>query len=315
MKASRGTAPGKIILFGEHAVVYGRPALAVPVHDVQASAIVEQAPPGSGLTIEASDLGLTVSLADAGQDPLALIARLVLDHLNARPPDACIVIRSTIPIASGLGSGAAVSAALARALAAHLDIEIPTPDLSALVYEVEKVHHGTPSGIDNTVVCYGQPVYFVRDKTIETLRVGAPFDLLIGDTGIASPTRVAVGDVRAAWQANRAAYERIFDQIGAVAEGARRAIESGQPDDLGPLMRHNHDLLRQINVSSPELDRLVAAALGAGALGAKLSGGGRGGNMITLVEPSDAPRVRAALKAAGAVNVISTTVRASGEGG
>jgi mevalonate kinase len=315
MKTSRGTAPGKIILFGEHAVVYGRPALAVPVHDVQATAVVEPAPPGSGLTIEASDLGLTVSLADAGGDPLALAARLVLDHLNARPPDARIVIRSTIPIASGLGSGAAVSAALARALAAHLDAEIPTPDLSALVYEVEKVHHGTPSGIDNTVVCYGLPVHFVRDKTIETLHVGAPFDLLIGDTGIASPTRVAVGDVRAAWQANRAAYELIFDQIGAIAQEARRAIESGQPDDLGPLMKRNHDLLRQINVSSPELDMLVAAALDAGALGAKLSGGGRGGNMIALVQPGDAPHVRAALKTAGAVNVISTTVRASGEGG
>jgi mevalonate kinase len=314
MKASRGSAPGKIILFGEHAVVYGRPALAVPVHDVQATAIVEPASPGSGLTIEAGDLGLTVLLTDAGQDPLALAAHLVLDHLNARPPDARIVIRSTIPIASGLGSGAAVSAALARALAAHLGAEIPTPDLSALVYEVEKVHHGTPSGIDNTVVCYGQPVYFVRDKTIETLHVGAPFDLLIGDTGIASPTRVAVGDVRAAWQANRAAYELIFDRIGAIAEQARRAIER-QPHDLGPLANLNHDLLRQINVSSPELDRLVAAALDAGALGAKLSGGGRGGNMIALVEPSDAPRVRAALKAAGAVNVISTTVRASGEGG
>ena len=151
---------------------------------------------------------------------------------------------------------------------------ISPADISALVYEVERLHHGTPSGIDNTVVVYGQPVYFVRGQPPQTFRIGRPFMLAIADTGIASPTKIAVGDVRRAWEQEPARFEALFDRIAVVVEAARSAIAAGEPERLGPLMDENHALLQEIGVSCPELDALVAAALSAGALGAKLSGAG-----------------------------------------
>ncbi len=309
MSACTATAPGKIILFGEHAVVYGQPALAVPLHELRAAAYIEPGSPGGGLTIEAADLGLRLSLAEAAAHALALTARLALERLSAGEPDARITVRSGIPVAAGLGSGAAVSAALARALGEYLGSPFEAVELSALVYEVEKVHHGTPSGIDNTVICFEMPVYFVRGREPVVFHPGQPFDLLIGDTGVASPTRKTVGAVRDAWQRAPDSYETIFAEIGSVVEAARTALERGQTARLGPLMGKNQALLRRLGVSSPELERLIEAALTAGALGAKLSGGGGGGNMIALVEPETVARVRAALIEAGARRVIHTLVR------
>ncbi len=306
------SAPGKVILFGEHAVVYGRPAIAVPVTQVRATAAIDPAPPGSGLIIVASDLKKSIALSSApGDEPLAAAARFTLEHLAAPTPDATITIRSTIPIASGLGSGAAVSTALVRALASFSGSPLSAEEVSALVFEVEKIHHGTPSGIDNTVIAREQPVYFARKQIAKKVRltVGDPFTLLIADTGKSSPTRRVVERVRQAWQRQKARYEVLFDQIGEIVDEARQAMEAGDIDTLGSLMGENHHLLIELSVSSPKLDKLVDAAHFAGALGAKLSGAGRGGNMIALVEDDFAGEVTEELKAAGAARVICTKVQ------
>jgi mevalonate kinase len=306
------SAPAKVILFGEHGVVYGQPAIAVPVSSLRATATVEPNQPSvRGLRIAAADLNemLPVEVgSDAMQNALVLMARLVLEALHVQPPDVTITVQSQIPLASGLGSGAAVSAALARALSQALGCPLDNARLNALVYEVEKIHHGTPSGVDNTVVVYEQPVYFVREHPMETISIGRPFSLLIGDTGHGALTRVAVGAVRELYNADQARIQPILDAVGSCVSAARQAIEQGNVSSLGPLMNQNHALLQDLTVSSLELDALVNAARDAGALGAKLSGGGRGGNMIALVTPETAPPVEAALRAAGAVRVISTTV-------
>ncbi|MDY6874617.1 MAG: mevalonate kinase [Chloroflexota bacterium] len=305
----QSSAPGKVILFGEHAVVYGRPAIAVPVTQVRATATVEPAPPGSGLTLVAPDIGKNIPLATATQDePLAAAARSTLDHLSVPEPDATLTVSSTIPIASGLGSGAAISTALIRALATSLGHALEPAETSALVFKVEKIHHGTPSGIDNTVVAYEKPVYFVHGHPVERLTVGEHFTLLIGDTGTPSPTRKIVGLVRQACDRNPARYDAMFDQMGDLTDEARQAIEIGDIETLGLLMDENHTLLIELHVSSPGLDELVETARLAGALGAKLSGAGRGGNMIALVENDLAEEVADALREAGAVRVICTTV-------
>ncbi len=305
----RASAPGKVILFGEHAVVYGQPAIAVPVTQVKATATVETAPPGSGLTIVASNLDERFTLAKAPQsDPLAAAAQVTLTRLSASEPDAILTIQSTIPIASGMGSGAAVSTALVRALATFLGQPLEPNEVSELVYEVEKIHHGTPSGIDNTVVAYEKPIYFVREKPVERLTVSEPFTLLVADTGKPSPTGKIVGRVRRNRGREPARYDALFDQIGDIADEARSAIESGDVEDLGPLMDENHELLIELGVSSPHLDELVEMARLTGALGAKLSGAGQGGNMIALVEDDFAEEVAEALRDAGAVQVIQTTV-------
>ncbi|MGA9350225.1 MAG: mevalonate kinase [Anaerolineae bacterium] len=303
-------APGKVILFGEHAVVYGQPAIAVPVTQVKAKATVETGPEGQGITIIAEDLEQNYSLDQAPpNDALRAIVISTLEHIGVgTQPDLTITVSSTIPIARGLGSGAAVSTAIVRALSKHFESLVPPQMISNLVYETEKIHHGTPSGIDNTVIAFEKPVYFAKGQKIEIFSVKSPFLLAIADTGIASPTKIAVGQVRRAWEREREKYEEIFDEIGTIAEMGRQAIERGEIETVGQLMNENQRLLRLIGVSSPEVEGLVEAARRGGALGAKLSGAGRGGNIIALVTPETRSRVDMMLRLAGARNIIVTEV-------
>ncbi|MFP4344822.1 MAG: mevalonate kinase [Anaerolineales bacterium] len=306
-----GSAPGKVILCGEHSVVYGRPAIAVPVSDLRAHALLEGRPAGSGLRIVAADLGETLALGEApAGHPLAAIARSTLAHLAVPEPDARLTLRSDLPIAAGLGSGAAVSVAVVRALAAYHDRELSPEEVSALVYEVEKLHHGTPSGIDNTVVAFERPVYFVRGREPETFAIGSPFHLLIANSGIPGSTRDAVLGVRHRWLKEPVRYQALFDEMGAIAEEARGAIEVGDLERLGRLLDDNQLFLQEIGVSLPELDELVERARQAGALGAKLTGGGAGGNVIALVPAPALEAVERAL-AERATQVWATVIRQS----
>jgi len=313
MPSITAAAPGKIILFGEHAVVYGHPAIAVPVTQVRARATVSANPraPSGLITIQAPAINLSASLNNLPADhPLAVVIQQVVTALGIRNLPACTIrITSTIPVAAGLGSGAAVSVALIRALSAFLGHPLSDEKVSSLAYEVEKIYHGTPSGIDNTVITYAKPVFFVRDHPIEIIQVRQPFTLVIGDTGVPSPTKITVSDVRKGWQSNPTYYEAIFEAIGQIVRAARQAIENGPVTALGSLMNENHDLLAKLGVSSPELERLIQAARLAGASGAKLSGGGRGGNMIALSHPGREAEIAQALRSAGAVRVITTEVR------
>jgi mevalonate kinase len=223
-----------------------------------------------------------------------------------QPPAVTLLIRSSIPVASGMGSGAAVSVALIRALAAFLGSPLPDEQVNRLAYRVEQRLHGTPSGIDNTVITYAQPIFFQRDSGFERLSVGAPLQFVVADTGAASSTREAVAAVRADWQRDPQRSEAMFDEIGGIAWQARAAIEHGDERLLGSLMDTNQHCLQALGVSSPTLDRLIDAARAAGALGAKLSGGGRGGILVALAAPEDLARVEAGLKGAGAKRVIAT---------
>jgi mevalonate kinase len=222
-----------------------------------------------------------------------------------------------------------------RALAAHFGRQLAPAEISALVYASEQRFHGTPSGIDNTVIAYEQPIWFQRMEdegkktkdesstsssvsqspsaspyppTIEPIEIASPFTLLIGETGVRSATRLPVGEVRRRWEADPARYDALFDQAGAVVTQARAALEQGALPALGSLLSQNHALLQQIGVSSPQLDALVAAAQAAGALGAKLSGAGWGGVMLALVTPDTREQTAAALVQAGAKRVSETLV-------
>jgi len=303
------TAPAKIILFGEHAVVHGQPAIAVPVNSLRAEAVIE--PGGDGLRINAVDLNKVLPVevdSDLMDDALTLTARMTLRELNAQPPDATIHVSSKIPMASGLGSGAAVSAAIARAVATAANAQLPDDQLNTLIFEIEKLYHGTPSGIDNTVIVHEKPVFFVRGEPLQTLNIHTPFTIVIGDTGKGALTRIAVEDVNRLVRDEPERVNPMLAEIGAITRKAQKAIETGTIDTLGPLMNRNHALLRELTVSSPELEALTQAARDAGALGAKLSGGGRGGNMIALVKPEDSAQVQQALKQAGAARVFTSEV-------
>ncbi len=313
MRTTTATAPGKVILFGEHAVVYGRPAIAVPVTNVQAIATLTDGPAGAGCSIAAPDINAHVRLAANPSDPLALAVGLAIQETEiSSEPDWQLSVTSDIPIAGGLGSGAAVSTALAKAVLVHVaHCRSCQPDLETvnrIVFAVEKLHHANPSGIDNTVVVYQQPVWYLRGQTPQQFKIGQPFQLIIADSGVASPTAAVVSDVRRAWQSDSSRYDEIFDGIGSIAEEARQAISAGRVDSLGELMQENQRLLRLLDVSSAELERLIAVAEESGALGAKLSGAGRGGNVIAVAASENVVEVREALLDAGAAGVLVAQV-------
>jgi mevalonate kinase len=300
---THASAPGKCILFGEHAVVYGRPAIAVPLLQLRARVEIETtSPPDSrGIRLLAPDVKVDAWLYELSpDDPLRRIVDLTLSAANAERASLRIQVHSDIPIAAGMGSGAAVSVALSRALSLHLGTPLPEPQISNLAFEVERLHHGTPSGIDNTVITYEKGVFFTQDGGAEPFSIRGNLQLAIADTGVASPTRDAVGMVREAWQRDPTTYEGIFDQIGAIARAARQSMIEGEASNLGSLMDENQTLLERLHVSTDALRRLMVAARDAGALGAKLSGAGLGGIMIALCPAGLGERIRSALGAAGA---------------
>ncbi|MBS1967545.1 MAG: mevalonate kinase [Chloroflexi bacterium SZAS-1] len=326
------SAPAKLILCGEHAVVYGRPAIALPLDGIRARVSILPGRTSCGILVIARDLRRRWWVAQNSTNALSELITNTLRHLGGeaalRTASMRITIRSSIPIASGMGSGAAVATALVRGLANHLGHSLPANDVSALVYASEQRFHGTPSGIDNAVIAFEQPIWFVRQAAsspnatpgdqaaparlaplIEPIRISQPLTLLIADTGVRSPTRAPVGDVRVRWQANPAHYEALFDEVGVVAAQIRACLAEGTMPVLGELLSQNHSLLQRIGVSSPELDALVAAATHAGALGAKLSGAGWGGVMLALVNDEQKVTVAQALRAAGARRVFTTLVQ------
>jgi len=313
------SAPGKAILCGEHAVVYGHPAIAIPLTDVRATATVEAAPPASGVVFDTPDVGGRWTLRSAQSPALTSLMQHTLQHLHIdAEPDLLITLSSTIPIASGMGSGAALSAALVKALVAHCGVTFGPAEVSELVYEAERFYHGTPSGIDNSVVSYEQAIWFERERsnveqrrgpTIEPLQIGAPVWLIIGDTGVHAPTHITVGGVRERWQHDREHYTSLFGAIGQVTTDVRGALAAGDSTALGRLLNYNQELLQAIGVSSSELEQLIDAARAAGALGAKLSGGGGGGIMLAVTDETHQTIVAHALLNAGATRVIQTVVK------
>jgi mevalonate kinase len=317
---TEATAPAKLILCGEHAVVYGCPAIALPLESVRTRVRIADAPAGSGVRFHAPDMERTWLLAEEPDNPLSELATATAHHLGVSLPPLSITIRSDIPIASGMGSGAAVATALIRAIAQHMGHTLAPATLSALVYRSEQRYHGTPSGIDNAVIAYEQAIWFVRPPheattpappTIEPIAIAAPLTLVIGDTGIRCETRLPVGEVRRRWQAEPAHYTALFGQVEAIVREVRATLaQGGTPATLGTLLNRNQALLEQIGVSSPELERLVAAARAAGAAGAKLSGGGWGGIMLALTDDVQSAAVAAALMQAGATHVMVTRVQA-----
>jgi mevalonate kinase len=300
-----GYAGGKIILFGEHAVVHEQPAIAVPLTSIRAEAEVF---PGNGdfsivlPEIEREFRFLTPE--EGSENGLVVTARLVLEKLNQPVPDLTVSLRSTIPQKSGFGSGAAVSAAIGRALSAALGSPLSDDELNRIVYEVEKMHHGTPSGIDNTVICYEKPIYFVRGRPIEFMKIVRPIHLLVANLPHSTPTKVTVSDVRFLYEKHPRRVGRIFNRIGNITREARQAIETGDVDALGPMMNENHRLLKRLTVSDEVMDRLCRLALRAGARGAKLSGGGRGGNIIVLIDKPARGLITDALLQNGASQVF-----------
>jgi mevalonate kinase len=257
--------PGKIILFGEHAFVYGQPAIAIPVTQVAARAVVMARPtaPSGEILIDAPDIQLFSPLhALPAEIPLVRILHILQIHLGISAyPAFHLRITSTIPIAGGMGSGAAVAVAILRAVSVFLNHPLDDETVNQLAFESEKSFHGTPSGVDNTVITFAQPIYFRRGQPFEKLATAAPHTFVIADSGQPGSTAEMVGAVRQRWQTEPQRMEAHFEQIGVIVQQSRQVIESPHPPRLGSLMDENHFHLQQIGVSTPFLDALVKVAL------------------------------------------------------
>jgi hydroxymethylglutaryl-CoA reductase len=302
--ADRSSACGKVILLGEHAVVYGRPAVALPI-PLAVEAVVR--PGGDGVNLVIPRWGLEQRVRGNSGQGLSGILLSVLERFGLADQAMTIEVIPYLPRAMGLGGSAALAVAVLRALDRAFKLGLDDGAVNALAFECEKAAHGTPSGIDNTIAVYGIPLLYQRPQTALTdpamgtfteLRLREPVHLVIGITGRESLTANTVARVRRAWENHRSRYDAIFDQIAALTTAGAEAVQSAQFPELGELMNLCHGYLNALQLSTPELEELVHVARSHGALGAKLTGGGGGGSMIALC-PDAQDQVAAAMERAG----------------
>jgi hydroxymethylglutaryl-CoA reductase len=294
-----GCGHGKIILFGEHAVVYGKRAIAAPIPLAVHSRVVDT---DNGVWIVMPRWGVEQRLHDdpVKRSAIEEIGAGILDRLGLSDRSMRIEVYSEIPRAMGLGGSAAVAVAIIRALDLHYGLGLADEEVNQYAYRAEQVAHGTPSGIDNTVATFGRPILYRAGSPpqIEEIVFAKPIRFVIGITGSESLTAKTVARVRAARDKNRAVIDRVFRGIDALTGQALVAIKHHNLERLGDLMNVCHGLLNSLQVSSWELEELIQIAREHGALGAKLTGGGGGGSMIALC-PENAERVIEAMKAGG----------------
>ena len=305
----RSTASGKVILMGEHAVVYGRPAIALPV-PLAMAAVAKPTGTGGEATVVIPQWGLEQHVqADQQSGGVGQMLVTLLQELALTDASMTIEVEPRVPRAMGLGGSAALAVAIIRALDSAYALKLTDERINELAFECEKAAHGTPSGIDNTVATFGTGLWYQRgeqarsqpgsgDASWETFQPAGGLELVIGITGKESLTAAMVGQVRNAWESRPPALNAIFDQIGELTHNARDALTGGDWQSLGTSMNLCHGLLNALQLSTPELEELVYLARNAGALGAKLTGGGGGGSMVALC-PGSSVAVTQAFEQAG----------------
>ncbi len=293
------TGCGKVILFGEHAAVYGSHVIAAPI-PIAIQAKVEDEDDGVHLVIPRWGVEERLHFNIKHKHSIYSSLELMLNTFGLQDKNMRIEIYPHIPRAMGLGGSAALAVAIIRALSEHYQLNLPDEDVNKMAFQSEQIVHGTPSGIDNTMATYGRFILFKKGDPplMKPLEVPKPIPIVIGITGVESLTAKMVANVRNAWGKNKLMYDRIFTEINALTLRSVKAIKRYDLETLGDLMNINQGLLNALQVSSWELEELIEIARKSGALGAKLTGGGGGGAMIALC-PENAEPVAEAMRKAG----------------
>jgi len=297
--AATGGACGKVILLGEHAAVYDRRVLALPL----AAAVSAQVAAGeSGVTHWATDWNIDDAWEKPGDAPdgAATVVALIMQDFGVSNRQFDIRISSRIPLGMGLGSSAAFAVAVSRAFVALLGLEKTDLEIDRLAFRCEGITHGTPSGIDNNIATFGEPVLYTRASGTRTKPIplsGTP-PLVVASSGVRRVTRDLVAGVRARYERNEALYQTIFDEIDELSVGGAAALRNSDYEQLGSMMNVCQGFLNAIEVSTPGLEEMIHIARSAGAIGAKLTGAGGGGSIVALC-PGKVGEVTAALTDAG----------------
>jgi hydroxymethylglutaryl-CoA reductase len=290
-----GTAAGKVILLGEHAAVYGKHALALPIPGAVTATVHES----ENLTLEVPDWKLSreISRDTSGVDAAV---RRILENLGVRQRGFTIRVRSALPRAMGLGSSAAFAVAIVRAFDRLLGLSLDDKRVNEIAFDCEKLAHGNPSGVDNTLATFARPILFRKGGSFQVEELGLertpPIVIACGhQPGV---THEQVAGVRARYEAQPAAYAAIFEQIDGLSIAGAKALVAGEYAELGQLMNIGQGLLNALGVSTPELERMIEIARQAGAAGAKLTGAGGGGSIVAAC-PGTERAVVTALRSAG----------------
>ncbi|MDP2271481.1 MAG: mevalonate kinase [Archangium sp.] len=271
--------PGKVILLGEHGVVYGHPALAAAIsRGMRAWGV-----PAQSTSLKIPD-GVSPSQQEALERAFARAAK------KTKHPKISVHLESELPLSMGLGSSGALAVAVCRVLIeAQTGQPAKARQVEALAFEMEKEFHGTPSGVDHTTSARGTMVLFKQGKAAEVV-ASKPVKVLVAMVGPRSSTKQTVGALRERQKKWPARYKRVFEQIGKLVLEGASAVRQGELEALGDVMNMNHGMLNALGLSSPPIEEMVARLRGLGALGAKLTGaGGDGGAVIGLFrepEPS-----------------------------
>ncbi len=309
MTSSTASAPAKVILTGEHAVVYNEPALVMAI-DKRAYVFAETTR-GGNVELESEGrnevvrypLEPTTPSSKTKQETSNLSPYLPIARQIARSAEYSggfkVRIRSAIPAAAGLGSSAAIAVAMTAALARCLDMKLKREEVSKIALESEKVVHGQPSGIDNMISTWGGLIVYRRNEGFLPLRTQARLQIVVGLTGIERSTGEQVAKVAETVRHHGKVSQLLLHCIGHLTIEAVEAIRERKMETLGELLSLNHWLVNALGVSHPLLDRLVYASIGSGALGAKLTGAGGGGCIVALVNDKSSQCVMKAIESVG----------------
>jgi mevalonate kinase len=285
----QGAGFGKVILFNEHFVVYGIPAVVSAIGAKTTATVERKAGSGYELKDERPETpGYKAEKLQQQKESIDIMLKFM--NIDTQHSRYAIALRGDLIAASGVGASAASCAAIARAFSDELKLDFSDERVNEVAYEGEKGYHGTPSGIDNTAATYGGLIWYRREgsaQLMERMRLRRPVEVVMGNTGKVADTKVVVAGVKERKEREPEKYEPLFREADQLVRNARKQLEDFNLEEVGSYMNANHRLLQEIGVSSPELDELVKLARDAGAPGAKLTGTGRGGYMVALTPGQD----------------------------